>query len=253
MREMIIREIVSTRMFVFILALIAGGVLAEFFLLGMRIYFSLEIAKKSISFERKSAGAKTYFLIVGDSTGVGTGATISADSVAGRIAGDFPIVDIINLSRNGAKVINVIEQLTSIKDTQYDIILIQIGGNDILGFTDLDELKENIKKMLDIATAKSRHIIVMSTGNVGLAPALFPPFNWIYTARTRKVRDIFIKAAGAAGAEYIDLFREKGADPFYADAKKYYARDFLHPSSAGYRIWYTELRKQSTMTNTLSQ
>jgi lysophospholipase L1-like esterase len=250
---MFIRKADPMRIFVFIIALVTGGTLFELSLCGIRLYYSFTIAQRSASYERKTSGAAIRLLIAGDSTGVGTGASSATDSVAGRIARDFPGVEIINLSRNGAKVKNVIEQLESIQETGFDIILFQIGGNDILGFTDLNVLEKNMQKMLKKASEKGKHIILISTGNVGLAPALFPPFTWIYTARTLKARDVFIKATSAAGAEYIDLFREGEDDPFSADTKKYYARDFLHPSSEGYRIWYEELRHHSSLVGILSR
>jgi len=60
------------------------------------------IAAKSTPYEARRPGASKTLLIIGDSTGVGTGAARPQESIAGRIAEEFKDVNIINLSRNGA-------------------------------------------------------------------------------------------------------------------------------------------------------
>jgi lysophospholipase L1-like esterase len=87
----------------------------------------------------------------------------------------------------------------------------------------------------------------MSTGNVGLAPVFFPPVNWIYSWRTRKVRAIFMAVSWREKIEYIDLFKERDKDPFLRDSATFYAADTLHPGSEGYRLWYEELKRQSSI------
>lgn len=231
-----------------ILAMLIGAAglgVYEISMLGIRINRGKEIAAASRPFERKNPGAARRILVVGDSTGVGTGAARPEESVAGRIAAEFPSVEVVNLARNGATARDALVQLESVRSAPFDIVLVQVGGNDILGFTDLGELRETTRRVLAKARDTGKAVLFMSTGNVGLAPAFFPPVSWLYTARTRQARAIFMDAAQTSGARYVDLFREKGDELFLGDPDRYYTPDYLHPGSEGYRVWYEEMKKQT--------
>ena len=231
----------------------AGLGLYEFTLLGIRINRGTEIAQASRPFGLKNPAAMHCVLVVGDSTGVGTGAARPEESVAGRIAGEFPGTEIVNLSRNGAKLKDALGQLESVADSRFDIVLVQAGGNDILGFTDLGELKETTRQVLQSARGKGKAVAFITTGNVGLAPAFFPPISWILTARTREARALFLDVSRESGVQYVDLFREKGNEIFLGDPDRYYTPDYLHPSSEGYRVWYEELKKQTDIVERLGK
>ena len=239
-----------------ILAVLIGAAalgVYQFTMLGIRVNRGMEIAQASRPFEIKNPAATHRILVVGDSTGVGTGAARPEESVAGRIAGEFPGVEIVNLSRNGAKLKDTLGQLESVADSRFDIVLVQAGGNDILGFTDLGELRDTTRQVLQTARGKGNAVFFISTGNVGLAPAFFPPISWTLTARTREARAIFLDAARESGVQYVDLFREKGNEMFQGDPDRYYTPDYLHPSSEGYRVWYEELKKQTDIVKRLGK
>ncbi len=233
-----------------VLALVAilGAILIiQSSILVWRINKGIQTARNSHPFEKRMPNALVRVLVVGDSTGVGTGASRPLDSVAGRLSQDFPQAEIINRTVNGAHVVDVITQLVFHENERFDLVIVQVGGNDILRFTDLQLLRDGIAALLDAASQKSDHVIFLSTGNVGLAPAFFVPLSSIYTWRTRKVREIFINAAAHQGIQYVDLFKEKNTDPFLKNPNLYYAPDLLHPGSEGYRLWYEEMKKQTSL------
>ncbi|MEQ8203084.1 MAG: GDSL-type esterase/lipase family protein [Smithellaceae bacterium] len=149
--------------------------------------------------------------------------------------------------QHGAKVEDIFEQLKDFGTGEFDLVLLQVGGNDIIRFTDLERLKASITGVLKLAGDRGGDVIFMSTGNVGLAPVFFPPVSWIYSWRTRKVREIFLAVSHREKVEYIDLFKERDKDPFLRDSAKFYAADTLHPGSEGYRLWYEELKRQSSI------
>jgi lysophospholipase L1-like esterase len=221
--------------------------------LGIRIYKGTKLADESSAYEVNDPQARKRILIVGDSTGVGTGADDPADSIAGRISREFPFVEIVNKSADGARAQDVLEQLNSLEDTGFNMVLVQVGGNDILRFTDLNTLKTAVAEILHTAYQIAPDVIFMSTGNVGSSPAFFAPINWIYTDRTRKVRSIFLLISREKGVEYVDLFVEKAQDPFLDDPKRYFAVDLLHPGSDGYGLWYEELRSQTSLVHILGE
>lgn len=221
--------------------------------LGIRIYKGMKLADESSAYEVKDHKASKRILIVGDSTGVGTGADDPADSIAGRIAGEFPFVEIVNKSDDGARAADVLEQLSSLEDKGFDMVLVQFGGNDILRFTNLNTLRNTVAEILQTAYEIAPDVIFMSTGNVGSSPAFFSPLSWIYTYRTREARSIFLIISWEKGVEYVDLFREKAEDPFLDDPKRYFAVDLLHPGSDGYGLWYEELKSQTSLSSILTE
>ena len=232
-----------------ILLLIVFGIVIVFELAFFisKVNTGRRLAEASAPFEVKIKEAKQRVLVIGDSTGVGTGASGPADSVAGRIARDYPRTEIVNRAQDGARVEDIPEQLRGFKSWEFDLVLLQVGGNDIIRFTDLGKLKDSITEALHMAADKGGKVIFMSTGNVGLAPVFFPPVNWIYSWRTQKARAIFMAVSKSEKVEYIDLFRVKEEDPFTKDPATFYAADKLHPGSEGYRLWYEELKRQSSI------
>lgn len=235
------------RILIVVSFLIVAMVSFEIGLFVFRVNTGRGLAKASVPFEVRVKEASRRVLVIGDSTGVGTGASDSADSVAGRIARDYPGTEIVNRAQDGAKVEDIPEQLKDFRNGEFDLVLLQVGGNDIIRFTDLDRLNDAITEVLHLSGDKGGKVIFMSTGNVGLAPVFFPPVNWIYSWRTRKVRAIFMAVSCREKIEYIDLFKERDKDPFLRDSATFYAADTLHPGSEGYRLWYEELKRQSSI------
>ena len=232
---------------------IAGLGVYEISMLGIRINRGTQIAEASRPFELRNPVAIQRILVVGDSTGVGTGAARPEESVAGRIAAEFPAIEVTNLARNGAKAKDALKQLDSVTQAGFDLVLVQVGGNDILGFTDPGELRDAMTQVLTRAGEKGHSVLFISTGNVGLAPAFFPPISWIYTARTREARAIFMDVSRTLGIQYVDLFRERGNELFLNDPDRYYTPDYIHPNSEGYRVWYEELRRQTGIVEILGK
>jgi len=235
------------RILIVVSFLIVVMVSFEIVLFVFRVNTGRGLAKASEPFEIRVKEANRRVLVIGDSTGVGTGASDSADSIAGRIARDYPGTEIVNLAQDGAKVEDIPAQLKDFRNGEFDLVLLQVGGNDIIRFTDLDRLNDSITEVLRLSSDKGGKVIFMSTGNVGLAPVFFPPVSWIYSWRTRKVRAMFMAVSHKEKVEYIDLFKERDEDPFLRDSATFYAADTLHPGSEGYRLWYEELKRQSSI------
>lgn len=191
-------------------------------------------------FERHIEGADTI-LILGDSTGYGTGASKSVESIAGRIAQDFPAYSIEPNSRN-TRTIGELLSVAKEVSGEYRLILLQIGGNDILQKRDVSVVEAELRQIIEVLTPHADHLVMMSTGNVGAAPRFGDEDAVYYETKTRTFRDMFMRVASETGMEYVDLFRELNDDPMAQEPDTYLAFDGLHPSSAGYALWYQELR-----------
>lgn len=205
------------------------------------IAIGVTLAEKAKPYSRVSSSPK--ILVLGDSTAVGTGASASTTSLAGLLGTYKPSATIENRGVNGSRTRDLLLR-DDFRDQKYDLIMIHIGGNDTVRFTRLAQLEKDITSLIDIAKKHSENIVIVSTGNVGTARLLPFGTRWLFTIRTKQVRDIFKKTAADKGVIYVDLFREPNKDPFAQDPSKYYAADLFHPSDAGYADWFSLIKKQ---------
>lgn len=199
-----------------------------------------KLALEAVPFERVRLGAPTRILVIGDSTAVGTGATNNIFSIAGRLGVDFPEASVTNKGVNGMRTRELVGALQLIKKEKYDLIMIHIGGNDIVRFTNFDELATDIRKVLTLASGMSDSTLLVTSGDVGTSKLLPLGTRWLFSYRTRRVRDIFIFASNEANAHYVDIYggHKQTSDPYREEPHVYYAADIFHPSDKGYENWY---------------
>ena len=204
------------------------------------IAIGIEQTNRTLPFERRLDQAEQHFLVVGDSSGVGVGANPPQGSIAGRLATDFPTADIRNLAVSGSRVKDAIKQLESLpSDANFDLIVIQIGGNDIVRRTAYVELEQAIPQLLELANQHSPRVVQLTSGNVGTSRLLPFGTRWYFTWRTKQVRKIFLRLDAEYQVTYVDLLRKRSLDPYAQNPKKYYSPDFFHPSADGYGDWYS--------------
>ncbi len=197
----------------------------------------MSIQNNAVPYEQHPDNPTMKILVAGDSTGVGTGAKSSKDSIAGRLGKDFPSADIRNISKNGITTEELRKKLDRLAEGQYDLIVVQIGANDVTKFTSKEKVAREIKLVLDYAGAHATSVILLTAGNMGLSPVFRAPFSNYITSRTLMVREIFQSEASVRpSVTYIDLFKEVEDDTFSKDIDKYYADDLFHPSSDGYGV-----------------
>jgi lysophospholipase L1-like esterase len=216
--------------------LVLGGCAAS------RISTAAQLARASEPFQHNPPNAVLRLLIVGDSTGVGTGASVSQNSLAGLLAQGFPRLAIENRARDGATFAGVVQQLE--RGGRFDLVLLMAGGNDVIRFRSEDAIRANVQRSLALAHGMAPRVAVMPAGNVGSAPFFFAPISGVMSARARTLHAVVSQAAAASGTQYVNLYQEADTDPFVRD-QGLNAKDGLHPSDAGYRVWRDELLAQS--------
>jgi len=210
---------------------------------GLFIYFFAPIKTfwlivRVSPFEQTISGTPTV-LILGDSTGYGTGATDGKDSIAGLIGSDFAL-SIKNQSDNGRTIDELLSDIKNFEGT-YELILLQIGANDILQKRPVETVEDELRTIINKLSTHTQHIIMMPSGNVGASPKFSGTESETYEQLSRDFRDMFLQVANDTQLVYIDLFEPVEEDPFAQDPEKYIAIDGLHPSSAGYKKWYDTL------------
>ncbi len=203
---------------------------------------SKRLVTQGIPFEQTGDSTLLPFLFAGDSTGVGVGSARAEESVAGYFGRDFPTRPIKNLSESGRKTEELIAVLKTQKDQSAEWVFLQIGGNDILYFTPKEKLKHHIDQALTEASRAGKHTVLLTSGNIGNAPFFPKALAGVWTWKTKQVRELFTTAAEKHGTLYIDLFESRKDDIFLTDIHRFYSPDLLHPSGAGYAIWYDKIR-----------
>jgi lysophospholipase L1-like esterase len=233
--------VVGTRR-AWLLALAAGGLLVAG-RSGWLLRQSATLVGRSQPFQASPGTPGQRLLVVGDSTAVGTGASSAAHSLVGLIGADHPGWRIHNLAANGARFADVLQQLRTAGDG-WDRVLVLAGGNDVIRLTPADALRADISQVLALARQTGRRVVLMPAGSVGHAPFFWPPLSWWMDARSRMLHALVQPLAQQAGAVYVRLLQPRAQDPFVQQAALLHAADGLHPSDAGYRLWYAALRQQ---------
>jgi lysophospholipase L1-like esterase len=210
-----------------------------------RIKQAMDLARQSEPFQAAPPDARARLLVVGDSTAVGTGASSPAYSVAGLISRDHPHLTIVNRARDGARFADITRQLQG--DERFDAVLVLGGGNDVIRLTRQAPLAQSIDRTVALAKQRADLVLLMPSGNVGSAPFFFPPWSWLMSYRSRMLHRLVRQAAADQGALYVNLYQDRAEDPFAQQPKVFNAKDGLHPSDAGYRLWYRELNAQADL------
>lgn len=222
-------------------ALLAGSTLAG--CAGWRLATAAKLARRSEPFEAAPLQPTRRVLVVGDSTAVGTGATLPTLSVAGRIAQAHPRWAITNRAVDGARIADVVRQLKTAPGGQ-DLVIVMAGGNDVIRYTSFEDWRAGLRSALRLARERGRVVTIMPCGDVGHAPFFWPPLSWWMSARSRRLHAIAAEVASAEGARYVKLLMPKNADPFAQAPSRMHAADGLHPSDEGYRAWFDMLVAQ---------
>ncbi len=231
--------------FTFIIITLLVVVLAFDLVRGFILAKRSQVLIRSLTpFSRNLPNAPMRILVVGDSTAYGTGSDSPTTTTAGRLGEMYPQASVTNLAVNGLKIEGLLAIFEKIDlKTHYDIVLIQIGANDIIRLTSIDRIHEGIKKVLERAQKFGGKVILLHSGNVGEAP-FFPWYlRPILSSRSLEVRDIYTSEVGNYSAEYVDLINSPVAKLLRDDIKKYYSNDMLHLTGDGYGLWFNEIKK----------
>jgi lysophospholipase L1-like esterase len=201
-----------------------------------------QLAINTVAFTQESPQPTARVVFIGDSSAVGTGAARPEESVPGRMGAEHPTVQIDNLAKNGRRVSDLVDTFGEVPKTNYNLMVIHAGGNDVLHLTSFDDLRRDLPLVLDQAKQRATHVALISGGDFSTA-YIFPwPVNQFLGRRSRLVRDLFKEIAQEKGVAYVDIYSEDKRVE-YKDPKTYYAADGFHPSSLGYQNWYSILKK----------
>lgn len=182
----------------------------------------------------------THLLVLGDSTAVGVGADAAA-SVPGRLAKHLR-ASVENHSKSGARAGDIMGQLEQTRRYSYDLVLIQVGANDVIKLRSLRKAEKSLDEALAYAKDMSPRVLILTGGKIGDAPFFSPLLRPLMNARAADLRERFMRIAEKHDAVYVDIFSR--SSPFEDDPARYYASDKLHLSPDGYGYWFEIVREE---------
>jgi len=196
-------------------------------------------------FERRLSAQGATVLILGDSTGVGVGATRPEESVAGLFAADYPDADIINVAVSGTRVADAIGQARKCTDAgmRFDLALLHVGGIDVIADTPLHRLADDCDILMRELGRLAARTVWLGPPDLGLAP-LFPrPYAWVMASRSRAASKVFSAAAARHNVLFIDFSAPAHVAHFRKRRREHFAIDGFHPNSASYKYGYAAARQ----------
>ncbi len=234
-------------MLLYILVVVGLYMVYEVGRFAYNIHIARGLSEVAVRFEKldenmKESGVEggIHLLVLGDSTAVGVGSTAS-ESVPAYLAEYLGATHVENYAVSGARTSDLARQRSMAKRSKYDMVLIQIGANDIIRFVDLDEAIKRIVATVSDLKKQSKEVYVLTAGDIG-ASALFPWFaRPIYHARTMEYHKKVEGAIASVGGVYVNLYESPQKDVFVLDPDRYFAKDGLHPSALGYKEWFTKV------------
>jgi lysophospholipase L1-like esterase len=224
-----------------ILTIGALSALAILLYINLSLLKTLFLIARVVPYEQPGGGAGSV-LVIGDSTGYGTGASRSRDSVMGRFGNDYPWYRIENDSKNGRTVSGAIEVAKNVSH-QYSIIVLQIGANDLLQKKSVDSVVAEMKTLIEMLIPQAEQIIVLTSGNIGATTRFTGEQAAYFETVSRAYTDeMIVITRQHQSVSFVPLFDEPSEDPFVAEPTRYLSADGLHPSSDGYGLWYEKAR-----------
>jgi lysophospholipase L1-like esterase len=182
-------------------------------------------------------GAPLNVAVLGDSLALGTGASDPTNALAFRIyralAIAHPGSEVTNVAIGGSRVDDVRRlQVASLDPRSTDLVLVIVGGNDVVRRTPVTAFAREYRALLDAIRARVPRATVIAFGvpDVARSP-LFADTRATTEARSRADDAAVRSAASAAHAAFVDLFaftlHDRGGEAFFSS-------DDFHPNDAGY-------------------
>ncbi|MDO8408378.1 MAG: GDSL-type esterase/lipase family protein [bacterium] len=222
-----------------VVILVVGALLYEIARVLGLLARSLKMTRSMRPYERKDPNAPQRVLLVGDSTGYGTGTTDPRYSITGRIAADYPDAHIENWSETGSKLGYISNKLRKRPvEAPFDLVIIMAGGMHIVHSTSMPSIREQLVDVIRQARRHSRAVLLVAPHNAGLVPMFRPPFSWRNLRRAQEVTRVFVEVCAEQDVPLVSLLNTNDE----LAARNLYSRDKTHPIDEGYRVWYEAMQ-----------
>jgi acyl-CoA thioesterase I len=181
-------------------------------------------------------GAAVHITWLGDSTAAGVGASSVDGALPRQVATalDRP-VDLTVLAVSGATVGDVRADQVDQVPADSDLVVIDIGSNDVTHLTRAGDFRSRYEAVLD-RLPEGAAVVLLGVPDMGSPPRLPQPLRFIAGVRGGTLDREVATLARDRGHGYVDIAGETG--PAFRDhSGRYFADDGYHPSDAGYGLW----------------
>jgi lysophospholipase L1-like esterase len=173
---------------------------------------------------------------LGDSTASGVGATSPAASLPHQVAAALGRpVELTVLAVSGATVADVAEQQVGDVPKDADLVVIDVGCNDVTHLTKVGDFRRQYEAVLD-RLPDGVPTVVLGVPDLGAPIRLAQPLRLLAGERAgtldREVTDL----AQRRGLRYVDIAGRTGP-AFRREPGRYFSADLHHPSDEGYELW----------------
>ena len=219
------------------LVLILG---AEIFLAWRREYLPTEPAFVIGSTAGPEDGRPLSFVVLGDSTAAGLGASGPEHSYAAVLADRLGAlgwrVEMTGLGVSGARTKDLLgDQLRRTKELEPDLVFVGIGANDATHLTKLDDVRADAEELFGELKGTGAEVVVAGAPDMR-ADAFYEPLRSLAGWRGTRVTGAIEDAAAEVGVPVVPL--AKLTRPYFAaDGEDAYGGDDFHPGNGGYRAW----------------
>lgn len=213
---------------------------AEIFLAWRREYLPTEPAFSIGTTVGPEDGPLLKFVVMGDSTAAGLGASGPEHSYAAvlaeRLADLGWRVEMTGVGVSGARTADLLdEQLRRVRELDPDLVFVGIGANDATHLTKLDEVRKDAEKLFTELKAIGAEVVVAGAPDMR-ADAFYEPLRSLAGLRGMQVTERIEDAAADAGVPAVPLAKLTG--PYFAaGGEEAYGGDDFHPGNGGYRAW----------------
>ncbi len=181
-----------------------------------------------------------HILLLGDSSMYGAGIEHTKKTFGALIASKENNATVEVLAENSAKVSDLVKQIEKARYNQYGYIVIGIGANDIMFFSNYKTLQKRLLTFLQQTSKITDHIILCHSVNIGNVGFFLFPFDYVFDYRTEELSKVYAELAKKVPrVTYLNFYRKRGND--YYDKKtrkKFVARDGAHPSDYANQFFF---------------
>lgn len=203
---------------------------------------AVALGKRAVPSSQSPVTPHKRVLILGDSIAVGVGASAPETSLVGRLIQSYPHLHIDNRAKNALGFNEVEQVLANITDETYDIVILSVGGMDVLRCTPFSSIAKHVARIQEHLHRLGVHqTILVSVNNVGNAPMWGFPLNRFFDRRSRNLTEHLATLSVKYNILHVPLYREKYTDPLIQQPNLF-AEDGTHPNDQGYAIWYNHIQ-----------
>ncbi len=181
-----------------------------------------------------------HIAILGDSTMYGAGVKDPANTIGGLLAAKYPKASIETRAVSGAKIKDLNKQFEQLSHQHYKLIVVGIGGNDIVFMSNYKRARGELVSFLDKVSPVADKIVLSHSVNMGNIGFFAPPLSYLFDYRTRKLSNMYAKVTKKySNIRYVNFYRPKRQDHYNKDNRKIFiAEDGFHPSDYANRYFF---------------